>query len=258
MPCSAISTEHAVLRNLAVELGLTLNDFLAYDKDVKPEVFFFDGRIVSEDDFIEGWAPLAQRVVAALSAPESSPAEFARLDALSITQWLDGVPGLDATFRKIIEFAYTGEYGLEVDQQTAFNFLWLVGSDNPDDFVIFGSSDERFHTHEGNDSFPTKVAEELASEIQLEQRLVKLRKRSDGRYVLTFDCGGVSTEHTFRQRRADAALDAAARGRFRRRNLRGEGDDDPRDRVRDERQVDAGLRDPALADDPWRRGVDLL
>lgn len=189
-----IDTGHKVLRGLAMELGLTLDDFLEYDKDVKPEIFYFGDRIVAEDEFIAGWGPLAMKIVAELEAAEASSAEYDRLDKLSIRQWLDEVKGLDPTFREIIEVAYTGEYGLETDQQTSLNFLALVGYDNPDDFVIFGESDERFHTHEGNDSFPTKVAAALKSDIQLGQRLVKMRKQPDGRMQLTFDKGGSATE----------------------------------------------------------------
>ncbi|MBM4378186.1 MAG: FAD-dependent oxidoreductase [Deltaproteobacteria bacterium] len=192
-----IDTEHMIMRSLAGELGLTLDDFLEYDREVKAEVFYFEGRVVSEDEFLDSWASLAARIVADLGASEASSAEFERLDAMSIADWLDDVSDLDPTFRRIIEVAYTGEYGAELEQQTALNFLWLVGSDDPDDFVIFGSSDERFHTHQGNDSFPAKVAEGLKSELRLEERLVRMRKLPDGRHQLTFDRAGSATEHIF-------------------------------------------------------------
>ena len=59
---------------------------------------------------------------------------------------------------KILRAAYVGEYGLEIDQQSALNLLMTMGDKTPpNEFRIFGPSDERFHIVEGNDTVPARL-----------------------------------------------------------------------------------------------------
>jgi len=192
-----IDTEHELLRTLAPELGLTLDDLAAYDAEVTSEVIHMGGRLVTEEEILTAWGGIHGRLLADLIASESDEAELARLDALSITDYLGAIPGIDPTLRAVLELAYVCEYGLEVDQQSAMNLIWLIGLDDPSAFEIFGTSDERFHTHEGNDAFPTRVAAALASTIETSHKLVRLATLPDGRYRLTFDKGGAAVERTF-------------------------------------------------------------
>jgi monoamine oxidase len=192
-----IDTEHGLLRALAVELGLTLDDFLEVDKDVDADRLYFDGDVLDDAALLTAWGPLAQKIRADALASESSDAELARLDALSIADYLDAVNGLDPMLRKVLDLAYVGEYGLEVDQQSALNLIWMAAEGETDAFSIYGTSDERFHTHLGNDSFPTAVAAALSSTIELGHRLVAVKTLSDGRHRLTFDRGGTSVEAVF-------------------------------------------------------------
>jgi hypothetical protein len=72
---------------------------------------------------------------------------------MSITQWFDR-NGVSGWLRKLLDVAYTTEMGLEIDQQSALNFLTFVGTEDKDAFRIFGESDERFHVRGGNDPDP--------------------------------------------------------------------------------------------------------
>ena len=68
--------------------------------------------------------------------------------------------------------AYVGEYGLEIDQQSALNLLMTMGDKTPpNEFRIFGPSDERFHIVEGNDSVPARLAERLKRPVEFGTRL---------------------------------------------------------------------------------------
>jgi len=192
-----IDTGHTLLRGLATELGLGLDDFLTIDKDVDAERLYFGGTFLDEAALTTAWGPLAQKIRQDALASESSDAELERLDALSIADYLDSVNGLDPTLRQVVELAYIGEYGLEIAEQSALNLIWMASEGATDALSIYGTSDERFHTHLGNDSFPTKVAAALASTIELGHRLVAVKTLSDGRHRLTFDRGGATVEAVF-------------------------------------------------------------
>lgn len=188
-----IDTEHTVLRSLAVELGLTLDDLAAYDAEVQAEVISIGGRLVTEAEIFRGWSKVHGRIAADLRATESSPADFARLDGLSLRSYLASLPELDPVLRAVIDLAYVCEYGLPTDEQSAMNLLWLIGLESADTFEIFGTSDERFHTHEGNDAIPTRIAAALKSTVETGHRLVRVSTRPDGRYALSFEKAGGGT-----------------------------------------------------------------
>jgi monoamine oxidase len=124
--------------------------------------------------------------MATAAALETDPSEFTRLDNLSIPAWLGTATACcrpASLIRRILERAYVGEYGLEVDEQTVWNLLWLIDFDTPDPFRIFGDSDERFHIHEGNDALPVGLADMIPERLALGHELVAVRALSDGRPV---------------------------------------------------------------------------
>jgi monoamine oxidase len=192
-----IDTEHMVLRTLATELDLTLDDLADYDAEVQAEVFYMGGRVVSEEEILTAWAKVHGQIAADLAAADSDEAELTRLDALSLHDYLAGLPNLEPTLRDILDLAYVCEYGLPTQEQSAMNLIWLIGLDSPDTFEIFGTSDERFHTHQGNDALPTRVAEALESKVETGHRLVRVTTRPDGRHRLTFEVGRTTVEATY-------------------------------------------------------------
>ena len=190
-----IDTGHTVMQDLAAELGLTLDDLAAGDAGVRGDTFYFDGQIISAATLATEFAPLATRMAMA-AASEDTPSEFERLDNLSIPQWLagDGMLPPTSLIRRILERAYIGEYGLEVEEQTVWNLLWLIDFETADPFRIYGDSDERYHLHEGNQAVPDGLAAQLPGRIELGHELVAVTTRSDGRPVLTFDTDGGTVE----------------------------------------------------------------
>jgi monoamine oxidase len=148
-------------------------------------------------DILAGFAPIAAKIDEALATLTDQEDLFVyfdkpnggeALDALSITAWLDSI-GAMGPARALLEVAYNIEYGLEPSEQNVLNMLFLI-STATDELHIFGDSDERFHTKEGNDIYVTRLAEELdPAQIELEARLTALMEKSDGSYTLTFSRG---------------------------------------------------------------------
>lgn len=193
-----VDSGHVVMRGLCEQLGLTLDDLAAVDAAVRADTFYFDGQVIAPATLAAEFTPLAARLATA-AAMEEVPSEFARLDNLSIPDWLagDGMLPSSSLIRRILERAYVGEYGLEVDEQTVWNLLWLIDYETPDPFRIYGDSDERFHIHEGNDALPVGLADMIPERLALGHELVAVRALSDGRPVLTFDTAGGVVEDTF-------------------------------------------------------------
>jgi monoamine oxidase len=193
-----IDTDHDALRSLATEFGLTLDPILETPgSGIAQDTWFFGGRALTDAEIVTAFTPIAAQMAIAV-ASEKDEAEFTRIDELGLGAYLDSLSDLDPTLRSLLDVAYVGEYGLEIDQQSPWNLLWLIDSETPDPFRIYGDSDEAFHVHGGNDQIPTLLAEALEAPIALEHRLVRVAENGMGQFTLTFDRGtATSVEETF-------------------------------------------------------------
>jgi monoamine oxidase len=196
-----IDTNQTHIQSLAQELGIPLDD-LSKDDAVVKDVFHFDNALHSERDVVEAFVPVARQVSAALATlgpdPEigyrtATPAAIA-LDRMTITQWLDKA-GVSGWFRRLLDVAYTTEYGLPVDRQSALNFLLMIDPE-PDPFRMFGESDERYHVHTGNDTIPRTLAAKLSDAIETNTVLESIDRRADGTYACSLRRGSSSTTAT--------------------------------------------------------------
>jgi monoamine oxidase len=193
-----IDSDHESLMGLVDELGLTLTDLQVADGDLETETFFFNGQKIPIEQVMEEFRPVAAAINSDLElitgdgdVTYSAPNNGQELD-VSIAEWFDRhqITGL---IRDILDVAYTGEYGLEIDDQSAFNLLWLIGTDESE-FKIYGDSDERYHIAEGNDAVPTGLAERLETPVELETWLEAIRQNSSGSYVLTVNQNGTVSD----------------------------------------------------------------
>lgn len=159
-----IDSNHATLFALADELGITLDDRLA-DAGIQPDVWFVGGEAILEAAIVAQFSAVAPAMADAVTAAdnEEDDTAFKQLDATTLADWLDeNVPAADyAALHALLTAAYRGEFGLETSDQSALNLLYLIGSDEPDPFRIFGESDERYHAHEGSQAFPLRLADKL-------------------------------------------------------------------------------------------------
>jgi monoamine oxidase len=95
-----------------------------------------------------------------------------------VAEWLDHA-GVTGWFRRLIDVAYTTEYGLETDRQSALNFLLMIDP-NPEPFRIFGESDERFHVQGGNDRIVQALGTRLGDVVETGVRLESITQAADG------------------------------------------------------------------------------
>lgn len=173
-----IDSNHATLMALAEEFEIALDDRLA-DASIQPDVWFVNGAEVPETTVVEQFVAVAPAMASAVAAAddEDDDTAFNELDRTSLFDWLEHhVPAADyPELSAILISAYRGEFGLELEEQSALNLLYLIGSDEPDPFRIFGASDERYHAHEGSAVFPTRLAERLSpGTVKLRSQLTQL------------------------------------------------------------------------------------
>jgi monoamine oxidase len=180
-----IDSDHQSLRSLAAELGLSLEDFSQDDSSLSRDVWYFSGKRFSEKDVAKAFLPIAAKIAAVLKTltgdtiSYKEPNNGQAIDRMSIAEWLDKA-GAEGWFRALLDVAYTTEYGLEIDQKSAWNFLMLIDADQP--FRVFGKSDERFHVRGGNGQIPAALARKLGDRIQTGTVLEAISPAADGTY----------------------------------------------------------------------------
>lgn len=183
-----IDSGHATLHALADELGLELDD---RTEGAKRDVYYIDGVDIPESVLVDQFTEVAPVIAAQVAAAddENDDTAYVMFDEMNITDWCDQyVPvAMYPELNAVLKVAYRNEYGLENEEQSSLNLIYLIGSDDPDPFRLFGVSDERYHTHLGNDSFPTMLAATLdPAQIKLEHSL-KSVKDAGGGFDLVFD-----------------------------------------------------------------------
>jgi monoamine oxidase len=193
-----IDTGHEAMHTLAKELNIPLVNLLEHDGKLPTEVYFFDGKFISEDQLIEDFRPVAKAIDADLATltgddiTYDAPNGAEHIDQQSIDQWLTANK-VTGTMRKILEAAYVGEYGLEIAEQSALNLLWLITTE-PDTFKVFGDSDEAFHIKGGNDTLTTALAAKLGNKPEFGTVLEAIRPRGSDGYTISVKQGSKSTD----------------------------------------------------------------
>ncbi len=195
-----INTSHTTMRRLANAFGLTMED---YNKQPGDEFYFFDGQHYGEAQIVDELRAFVSAMREDLTRLSNGPTAFSyndydrKIDNMTLADYLDS-RGAGRLLRGAIDTIYTGEYGRQIEEQSALAFLMFIHADKRSKFSPLGQfSDERFHVVEGNDRIATGMADRLPAPVKFGQRLVALKRRIDGRYQATFDVGGrlVDVQH---------------------------------------------------------------
>jgi monoamine oxidase len=190
-----IDQGHQAIRQLAHELGLSLDNLLAAEVNGTEPLYYFDGEpytyAEATDDLKAIWQKLHKDVSAA-SYPtlfDSFTPRGRELDRMSIVEYLDEtIPdgGASSRLGQLLDVAYNIEYGAESDEQSSLNMLYLLAYSGQGQLRIFGPSNEKYHVRGGNDQITTRLAAALAGQITTGSELVAVRRTPAGAYTLTF------------------------------------------------------------------------
>ena len=194
-----IDTTHSTLRGYANAFGLPLEDVT---KEPGKITYYFDGQHYEEAQVVEefrAFVPAMRadlRMLARPTADKFSEADR-RLDLTPLSDYLTS-RGAGRLIRKVLDLAYTIEYGLDTSRQSCLAFLLFAHADRRSKFHPFGVfSDERFHVVAGNDLITQGLANRIPGQVSLGHRLLRVRKLQGGRIQLAFDAGSrvVENEH---------------------------------------------------------------
>lgn len=195
-----VDTNHVTMWTLAEELGLTLDDrAVDLGANTVPEVWWVDGVAVPDAQIVEEFKQVAPAIAADFDAAETDDAAFTALNQQSLKDYLLAKvpPDQFKALHSVLDSAYRGEFGLENDQQSALNLIYLIDAVTPDPFRIFGDSDERYHTHEGNDAYCTRMAADLGERVRLQTRLTGAHDAARHRITLVLEGPDGTFEDTF-------------------------------------------------------------
>jgi monoamine oxidase len=199
-----IDQGHTAIRQLAQELGLTLDNLLAAEANGTQPFYYFDGAPYSyaeaTDDIKQIWQAL-HRDVSAASYPTLYNTYTQRgweLDHMSVRDWIEqNVPGgIGSRLGQLLDVAYNIEYGAETTDQSSLNLLYLLGYIGQGQLRIFGPSNEKYHVRGGNDQITDRMAKALSRQVVTGSALVAIRQNSDNTYTLTFQQGSTATSVT--------------------------------------------------------------
>ena len=187
-----ISSEHTAMRGLADRFGLRLENTLRYPAGTRDRYHFrgpYPLRAAEAD-----WAaafPIFRDAVHAAGYPttfDRSTAAGRALDRMTVAEWIEAkLPGgLRSRLGALVANSCVGEYGGDIDRQSALNIVYLLGFDSRHDLSLAGT-DEKFHVRGGNDQVPDALAARIpAGSVETGAELVALRRRPSGECVCTF------------------------------------------------------------------------
>ncbi|HQW84654.1 MAG TPA: FAD-dependent oxidoreductase [Ferruginibacter sp.] len=185
-----VDSNHEDILNLAKEFNLEMVD-TEDDKNLIKQIFYFDGKKYTATDLANALMPYANSIKADIdSLPESSITyhdygDGEKFDKMSIAAYLQS-KGIKGWLSKMLNVAFITEYGLESDEQSAINFLWLFKPDTVEK-DLFGDSDERYKIKGGNQRVVDELAKRLKN-INTNAAVTKISSKGTG-FTVTFNTG---------------------------------------------------------------------
>lgn len=202
-----VDADHVTLHTLADEFGLTMTDLLeAGPAGQAPVSFSFGGRFLTEAEIADALRSTVGKMAGSVltaypdgPAGDADPAEFARLDAMNLAEYLEREIVADRLAASILRTAAVSEFGRDAEELSPWNLLWLVDPDAPGDFALFDEDSERYHLRGGNDALTTAMAAALSTPPLLEHRLTGLKRQADGRVEVRLDQNGTPVSAAYEQ-----------------------------------------------------------
>ncbi len=187
-----IDTNHRALLRLCSELSLELTDVSVAGEADLDDVYFFDGHTYGEDDVTAALASLQPRIDTdlarvGLDVDYRHAGAGQALDDDNLAHYFQSL-GATGWFYAFLDTAFTTEFGLDLHDQSALNFLNIY-----QDGSLWGDSDERFKVQGGNQRIVDGLAALLPGQVQLAHRLLSVRPQGTG-YRLAFDADGKAND----------------------------------------------------------------
>jgi monoamine oxidase len=195
-----IDNLHKTMIGYAKRFRLTLED---YEKQPGDIAYHFDGAAWPEATIVNEYRAFVAAMRADLQTLSAAPTADThtdadkRLDLMSLADYLR-TRGAGPIVSKAIEAAYLAEYGREIGEQSALNFLFFIHADKRSRFTPFGVfSDERYHVLEGNDRIAYGLAAAIPTPVRYGHTLRRATRTAAGRLEVTLGVDRRTVSETF-------------------------------------------------------------
>jgi monoamine oxidase len=187
-----IDSNHSDMFRLATKFGISLVDIQKEVSDLRlsRESYFFQGKFIAEPDIIKHFHLFAGAFLEDIRKLENGESDlFRNFDLMSISDYL-GSKGVSGWFLNLLEAAFTAEYGLDANAQSALNFLTMIDAGPSNEVRLYGDSDERYVLQGGNQRLLKKMAGSLNERLHV-NHFCKSISYDQGMYILEFSNGRV-------------------------------------------------------------------
>ncbi len=196
-----VDSNHSDIRALCVELGVGLSSLA---QEGTTDLFFFDGTFYSQADLEKNGERGVFRELAGMIARDAQQlyeaqhqfTDHARaLDQVSLATYLARTKQTPSWVLELIRVAYTGEFGLDPDDQSCLNLVDMMGADAGTPFSLFGDSDEAWRIEGGSSRLIEALMNAVTPAVTVRTRspLVAIRPAGSSAYELSF-AGQTSSE----------------------------------------------------------------
>ena len=195
---SFLNSNQAAVRGLATRLGLTQEVVDGGDLPTGEEVFFIDGRLYTYAEANADWHDVGFPAFRTAARQLHTPAGAARLDRMSVSEWLDSTEiGSGSRFGKLMLANTVTENGGDPGDQSAQDLIYLLTGNARASLQPLPGDDERFHIVGGNDQLVSRMIAQLPPDaVRHDHVLVAIREHADRAVRLVFDVSGRSVEVT--------------------------------------------------------------
>jgi monoamine oxidase len=195
---SFLNSNQVAVRGLATRLGLRQEVVDGGDLPSGEEVFFIDGRLYTYAQANADWHDVGFGAFRAAAAQLQTAAGAARLDRMSVPEWLDSTEiGSDTRFGKLMLANTVTESGGDPGDQSAQDLIYLLTGNARASLQPLPGDDERFHIVGGNDQLVSGMIAQLPPDtVRHDHVLVAIREQTDRAVRLIFDVSGKSVHAT--------------------------------------------------------------
>ncbi len=188
-----VDSNHAALRGLAAELGVGIQRLYPRASQLGDR-YLINKKLYADGDVITASRAFMRKVAddqAGLETKSGEPTPAAHaLDAMSLGDYLNATAratGTPAWLSTLLDVAYTTEYGVETNRQSAMNFLCMVEPGLSDGLRLYGESDEAYRVAGGSERLIVALEQRLKGRVILHRKHRLTQIEDDGKaLVLTF------------------------------------------------------------------------
>ncbi len=187
-----VDTNHKELFALCAEFGISIDPFAEEEKDLTPNLYYFQKKFYKDEDVVKHFRKLARKIKADAQAIEKDEKALKKFDHMTLEKYLQSVSHLTEPWvLEMLRVAYVGEMGLEANELSTLSLLYIISADTSEGFQLYGESDQAYRIRGGNRALIQALTDFLKSKsvpMLSEHQLINIQDKGD-KISLDFSSG---------------------------------------------------------------------